>query len=585
VIAIQLTIAEPGNHLVSVEMRLQPRLARVCLQLPGWTPGSYLIRDYVRNLEGLEVHQGERRLPLDPLAPACWRLEADPDGPELVVRYRILATELSVRTPHLDDQHGFLPLAALVLEIEGERWSPHRLRCTLPAHWQAFCPLPGDACAGGVLAQNLDQLLDSPLELGPHRQHSFAVAGVPHRWVTWAGGPEQAQWLLDRHPSLWQDVEQVCLACCRLMGVERPAASHYLVILHLLDEGYGGLEHDDAMVLVYGRRNLEKPDGYRRFLQLVAHEYLHQWNVRRLRPAELTPINYHQAVPVPTLWFAEGVTSYLDQLLPLSAGLSSEEQLLDDLGADLSRYRLTPGRRVQSLRSSAQEAWVKLYKADAYAADNQISYYLKGAVIALCLDLHLRAQGSCLAAVLQELWRSLGRWGRGYSGADLIAAFARHASDLAVLLPQWLESVDDPDLDGYLRSIGLRLEPVMAPVPWSGVSVAVEGGRLLARRVHRGSPAEQAGLMVGDELIAIDGQRLADPDDLSAALRPGVVQELLTARRRQLRPLQWCCEPPQPESHRLVADPGAGAEALERRRLWLQLLPVAQCRSPEAGAW
>ena len=583
-IRIQLTIPEPGNHLVSVELRLQPRLGRLCLQLPAWTPGSYLIRDYVRNLEGLEVYQGEQPLAVDRLGPACWRLELDPAGAELLIRYRVVATELSVRTPHLDDQHGFLPLAAVVLDVEGERWMPHQLRCTLPAGWEAFTPLPGDP-SEGVTARDLDQLLDSPLEIGPHREHRFAVAGVPHRWVTWAGQPEQAQWLLDRHPSLLADVEQVCLACCRLMGVERPAADAYLVILHMLDEGYGGLEHDDAMVLVYGRRNIEKPDGYRRFLQLVAHEYLHQWNVRRLRPAELTPIDYHQPVAVPTLWFAEGITSYVDQLLPLTAGLCTIDAFLEDLGAELSRYCLTPGRGVQSLRTSSQEAWVKLYKADAYAGDSQVSYYLKGAVIALCLDLHLRAAGSCLAQVLQELWQSHGRWGRGYSEADLIAAFARHASDLEVLLPRWLESVDDPDLDGYLRRIGLRLEPVEATIPWTGLTVTAEGGRLLTQRVRRGSPAEQAGLMVGDELIAIDGQRLADGDDLTSALRAGQPQEVLAARRRQLRPLTLCSQAPQPERYQLVQDDAASPEALERRMAWLALVPAREQQCVGAGSW
>jgi len=584
VIRIQLTIPEPGDHLVSVEIRLQPRLRRLCLQLPGWTPGSYLIRDYVRNLEGLQVRQGDRGVPFDRLGPACWRLEVDPTGPELVIRYRVIATELSVRTPHLDDQHGFLPLAAVVLEVEGERWTPHQLRCTLPSHWQAFSPLPGDPGAG-FIARDLDQLLDSPLEIGPHRELAFSVAGVPHRWVTWAGGPEQAQWLLDRHPSLLADVEQVCLACCRLMGVERPAAAHYLVILHLLDEGYGGLEHDDAMVLVYGRRNLEKPDGYRRFLQLVAHEYLHQWNVRRLRPAELTPIDYHQPVTVPTLWFAEGITSYVDQLLPWIAGLCTEEQLLEDLGAELSRYRLTPGRAVQSLRTSSQEAWVKLYKADAYAADSQVSYYLKGAVVALCLDLHLRAAGSSLAAVLQALWRSHGRWGRGYSEEDLITAFAAQVPDLAVLLPAWLESVDDPDLDGYLRSVGLRLDPVEATIPWSGLTAAADGGRLLVQRVRRGSPAERAGLMVGDELIALDGHRLTTVDDLTASLRAGQPQALLTARRRQLRPLTLCSQSPQPERYQLVIDPDATLEAVQRRTAWLALVPARHEPCVGAGTW
>ena len=543
------------------------------LRLPAWTPGSYLIRDYVRNLEGLTARQGEHALPLRRLEPACWLLEPDPAGPPLEIHYRVLATELSVRTCHLDAEHGCLALAGVVLEVEGERWSPHRLQCLLPPGWRPFVALPSDA-DGCFLARDLDQLLDSPLEAGPHQELTFAVEGVPHRWVTWAGAPSDQAWLLEHCPTLLKDVEQVCRACCRLMGTARPAADRYLFVLHLLDEGYGGLEHDDGTVLVYSRRALLKADGYRKFLQLVAHEYLHQWNVRRLRPAELTPIDYQRPVPVASLWFAEGITSYVDQLLPLSAGLSSEAELLEDLGQELSRYRLTPGRRVQSLRVSGEEAWVKLYRADAYAGDSQVSYYLKGSIVALCLDLHLRAAGSHLAAVLQALWHSHGRWRRGYRERDLVAACAAHAPDLADLLPQWLESVDDPDLDGYLNTVGLLLVPMPSTKAWAGLSAAVEAGQLLARRVHRDGPAERAGVMVGDELLALDGQRLRQPDQLEDQLQADGVQELLICRRSRLQALQLQPEPPQPAGWTLarVAEPSAAM--LARRRAGLSLVEV-----------
>ena len=576
VVDVDLDLREPSSHLVRVELRLQPRLPQLRLQLPAWTPGSYLIRDYVRNLEGLEVVQGSRVLTAQRLGPACWQVEVDPAASPLTIRYRILATDLTVRTCHLDHEHGFLALAAVVLEVEGERWSPHRLRCLLPEGWRAFSSLPGSLdVAEGVIARDLDQLLDAPLECGPHAERAFSVAGVPHRWVTWAGassGDGSDDWLLQTFPTLLSDVEQVCLACCRLMGVPRPASEGYLFILHLVDDGYGGLEHDDGTVLIYGRRNLAKADGYRKFLQLVAHEYLHQWNVRRLRPAELTPIDYHRPVAVPTLWFAEGITSYVDQFLPLTAGLSTAEQLLEDLGAELSRYRLTPGRFVQSLRQSSQEAWVKLYRADAYSGDSQISYYLKGAVVALCLDLHLRRSGSCLAVVLQTLWQRFGRYGRGYQEADVLTAFSDAAADLGTLLPNWLESVDDPDLDGYLRDVGLLLEPVEAETPWIGLTAAVDAGQLIARRVQRGGPAETAGLMVGDELLALDGLRLRDPEQLSAALRPGAEQQLLMARRSQIRSLTLSSLPPRPDSYKLIEDPEADAQALQRREQWLSLL-------------
>ncbi|MBM5783448.1 MAG: M61 family metallopeptidase [Cyanobacteria bacterium K_DeepCast_35m_m1_288] len=571
-VQVHLDLSEPQQHLVAVQIQVAPRLARMRLALPGWTPGSYLMRDYVRQLEGLVVEQGSQVLELQRLEPSAWGVESDPSGGLLTIRYRVLATELTVRTCHLDHEHGFLALAAVVLELEGERWSPHQLSCTLPHGWQAFVPLP---CSNGVWqARDLDHLLDTPLEAGPHRPYDFAVHGVPHQLVCWAGVPGEERWLLERQPTLLDDLRRVCEACCRLMGVASPAAHSYLVILHLVDEGYGGLEHDDSTVLVYGRRNFEKPNGYRRFLQLVAHEYLHQWNVRRLRPAELTPIDYHRPPVVPTLWFAEGVTSYLDQFLPLSAGLSDPEDLFTDLGEDLSRYRLTPGRGVQSLRESSQEAWVKLYKADAYSADAQVSYYLKGAVVALCLDLHLRRNGGSLMEVLRQLWLSHGRWGRGYSEADLVQAFATHAPDLATQLPRWLRELDDPDLDGYLSSVGLFLDAEMASTPWAGLTPRQEDGGLLAARVVRGGPAEQAGVMVGDELVALDQQRLKSPDDLQRSLRPDHAQTLLIARRSKLRSLELLPQAPQVERYQLKRVADATDAQLAAQQRWLLQQPA-----------
>jgi predicted metalloprotease with PDZ domain len=574
VVQVHLDLSDPQQHLVSVQIQVQPRLGRIRLALPGWTPGSYLIRDYVRLLEGLEAEQGGQHLVLQRLEPAAWLVQCDPQAGALTLRYRVLATELTVRTCHLDHEHGFLALAAVVLELEGERWSPHALSCTLPEGWQAFVPLPFSE--GSWQASNLDQLLDSPLEAGPHRPLDFAVHGVPHRLVCWAGAAGEEAWLLQRYPQLLDDLRRVCEACCRLMGVAQPASANYLVILHLVDEGYGGLEHDDSTVLVYGRRNLEKPNGYRRFLQLVAHEYLHQWNVRRLRPAELTPIDYHRAPVVPSLWFAEGVTSYFDQFLPLSAGLTQPDELLIDLGEDLSRYRLTPGRFVQSLRESSQEAWVKLYKADAYSADSQVSYYLKGAVIALCLDLHLRRCGASLLEVVRQLWLSHGRWGRGYSEADLVRAFAVGSADLAIQLPRWLQDIDDPDLDGYLSSVGLHLEADMASAPWAGLTTRQEGGCLTAARVVRGGPAEQAGVMVGDELVALDQQRLKTAEDWTRALISDSSQTLLISRRSQLRSLSLSSLAPRVERYLLkqVLEPTADQQEAQRR--WLLQQPCGE---------
>ena len=555
---------------MEVELRFKPRSHPQRLRLPAWTPGSYLIRDYVRTLEDLRAEADGCTLPLERTGVAEWLLDAAAISGPVTLRYRILATELTVRTCHLSDEHAFLALAGVVLQVEGERWSPHSLELLLPPGWTGFVPLPSDGPQRWS-ARDFDQLIDSPIEAGPHPQHDFVVEEVPHRWVTWGGDLPLAD------PAWLADVTRVCRQCCLLMGEPRPAADSYLFVLHQPLSGYGGLEHDDGCVLLYGRSELDRPEGRRRLLQLVAHEYLHQWNVRRLRPAELSPYDYDRPTIVPTLWFAEGLTSYFDQLLPVAAGLAGEQELLEDLGADLSRYLLTPGRHVQSLRASSQEAWVKLYRQDAHSPDNQISYYLKGAVLALVLDLHLRRRGSWLGAVLQQLWRSHGRSRRGLRESDLLQAFADHDPELAELLPRWLNGHDDPPLQEELASVGLCLVGERSSQWSSGMRAEASAGSLILRRVERDGPAQRAGLQVGDELLALGGWRLRSPEDLAAALRASEGapprQPLLFCREGRVRETELAPEPPAWTSWRLKLDPAASPDAEQRRRRWMLLQP------------
>ena len=569
VLELELDLREPQGHRLEARLSFTPQHRSLGLALPRWTPGSYLLREYVGQLEGLQVHQQGAVLAPRRVSPFRWELELPQLAP-LTVTYAVQATELTVRTAHLTDEHGFLPLAAIVLQIDGARWSEHRLRLCLPANWQPFVPLP-QLPDGSWVATDLDQLIDSPVEVGPHPSHGFAVAGVPHRWVTWGGDLPQ------QDPYWLADVERVCMACCRLMGVERPAAEAYLFVLHLTESGYGGLEHDSSTVLQFGRRRLAQPEGRRKLLQLVAHEYLHQWNVRRLRPCQLVPIDYDQATVVPTLWFAEGITSYVDQLLPHAAGCCSADAVLDDLADELSRYLGSQGRFVQSLRASSEEAWVKLYRPHPHAGNQQVSYYLKGAVLALVLDLHLRHQGSWLGAVLQDLWCSHGVCRRGYSEEDLLTAFARHAPDLRALLPTWLNSTEDPPFEALLAGVGLRLEPVLPTAPQLGWQLESRApGGLWVARTSRGGPAQQAGVQVGDELIALGRERLRQAEDITLALAgdaAGQTWDLLISREGRLRTLRVRPGPAKVERWQLRVDPAAPATAQQRRQAWLELRP------------
>ena len=576
---LQLDLRDANQHLVGVCVSHTPVHPTLRLSLPAWTPGSYLIRDYVRQLEGLRVSQQGIPLELRRTSPSSWQVELQNLEP-LEIHYQVVATELSVRTCHLTADHGFLALAAVAVQIEGERWHPHGLQLQLPEGWKPFVPLPemgiGSKEADGWIAADFDQLIDTPIEVGPHGAHSFSVAGVPHRWVTW-GETLAGRDFITADPHWLSDVERVCQACCALMGVNQPAADQYLFVLHLSENGYGGLEHDSSTVLHYGRKALAKADGRRKLLQLVAHEYLHQWNVRRLRPAELTPDCYGDPVVTPTLWFAEGITSYVDQLLPFAAGVTTAESVLEDLGADLSRYLLSPGRAVQSLLESSQEAWVKLYKADAYSSNSQISYYLKGAVVALVVDLILRRHGASLTQVLHNLWQSHGRWGKGYHESDLVEALAEFHAPLSTLLPQWLRSKQDPPLPELLADVGLELTPETETHLDLGAGVELKGGQLWVQRVNRHGPASQAGLMVGDELVALDAERLRHPEDLDALLnlkRSGQLCQLLVARDGLIRSLTFTPATPSIKAWSLGLVADQTEQTTAQRNRWLSLQPA-----------
>ena len=560
--AFQLDLSQPQSHRFSVRLTFRAQQQRESIALPSWTPGSYLERDYVRHLEGLQALVDGVPAQLERRSRHLWWLENLPLGAEVQLDYSLLAVEASVRTNWLDVETGFLTAAAWAMAVESQRWQPQQLSLRCPAGWSVATSL--QPSAEGWRADTYDELVDSPLALGDLHELSFAVGGVPHRWV-WQG--------LQRPAPLqsWQEhLPKICAATCALLGAERPVSDDYLFMTRFSAKGYGGLEHDDGCALMFSRRELSSAAGQRRLLQLAAHEYLHQWNVRRLRPVGLRPYRYGQAVLIPELWFAEGVTSYFDQLIVLQAGLCSEEDYLEDLGKDLSRFLSTPGRQVQSLLESATEAWVKLYRRDAHSDNQQISYYLKGALVSLLLDLHLLAQDKGLHVLLQQLWERFGRVGRGYSQADIEELVGELDPQLPALLQSWLSGVDELPLSGYLKNVGLDLCPDPAESPYSGLQLSFSEGQLSLSKVDRDSPAELAGLSPGDELLALDAERLRSAEQLGQLLITDGQHEVLFCRDGAVRSTVLRPSAPQPCRWTLRPDPNASEAACRLRRSWFQ---------------
>ncbi|MDA9149493.1 signal protein PDZ, partial [Synechococcus sp. AH-229-G18] len=279
-VRISIDLCEPARQQLKVKLEWTPRIHHQSWLMPSWTPGSYTVRDHAQHLHSLQLQQSGRAIRCKRVAPSCWTAELLNLDP-VCLTYTLEARQLTVRTNHLDPDFASLCLPAVVMLIDGERWNPHHLQLRLPTGWLGHLPLP--RVDDGYEAKDFDHLVDAPVHAGPFHARPFTVCGHQHALLT-IGEPPMG-WPL----TLQADIEAVCEAACTLMGTPPPAGDCYQLVIQLLDQGYGGLEHDHSSVLQFSWEALTKKDGYRQLLQLIGHEYFHQWNVRRLRPGAYVP--------------------------------------------------------------------------------------------------------------------------------------------------------------------------------------------------------------------------------------------------------------------------------------------------------
>jgi predicted metalloprotease with PDZ domain len=571
----QVSMPQPSNHLFEVELTVARWSANFLeVRLPVWTPGSYLVREYARHVQDFQaLDAAGQPLPWRKLRKNAWQIETQ-GNPTLVIRYRVFACELTVRTNHLDTSHGFFTPAALLMFIPGLTDQAATVKICPPEGWQVATALPPVSGESHCFqAADYDQLVDSPFEIGPHTVHAFEAAGKLHRWVTWGSGDF--------------DLARVTADTQRMIETESSLFGglpydDYLFILHLSANGYGGLEHRDSCVLAYSRFGFGDPEKYHRFLQLVAHEFFHLWNVKRLRPKELEQFDYERENYTPSLWFCEGVTSYYDLLLPLRAGCYGADVFLASLAKDISRYLSIPGRQVQPLSESSFDAWIKLYRRDAYSDNSQISYYLKGALVTLLLDLRIRQQqpGRSFDEVLRQLWQQFGQYEQGYSVADLKAVLEAVAGeDLSDFYARYIDGLAELPLAEALANFGLLLEPVTEQQPYTGLKLRSEAGCTQISAVECNSPAETAGLQVGDELVALNGFRVTAEQwgDRTAQMQQALSAEasnssvsLTLFRDDQLQTVALPLEASRPSRYQLRPNPQATPEQQRLFQAWLQ---------------
>ncbi|WP_114992845.1 M61 family metallopeptidase [Synechococcus sp. UW179A] len=560
---VALDLRVPASQLLWVELRWSPTQPRQTWTLPVWTPGSYTVRDPSQHLHSLSVEQAGQTLVARRRSPETWELECRVSEP-ITLRYALEARQLTVRTNHVDPLFASLCLSAVVMLVEGQRWNQHLLQVLLPTAWSVVCPLPQNN--GFFLAEDFDHLVDAPVHAGELHVETLRVREVSHELVLIGTPP--AGW----SSTLPAEIESICAAVCALMDSDPPSQQPYQLVLQLLDQGYGGLEHDNSSVMQFPWTRLLEEGGTRSLLQLIGHEYLHQWNVRRLRPSEYVPYRYDKPVISEGLWFAEGITSYFDLALPLLSGFSSRLDLLEDLAADLSHVLLNPGTRIQSLADSSREAWVRLYKQSPANARSQISYYKLGTALAFCLDVRLRQAGGSLARSLRLLWSQLGIHGRGYTRQELMDVIGSTSPELASQLHTWLDDCDSIPVESCLKALGLQLEPVMATHPDAGWILREKEGSVWIDRTVSSGAAESAGLVPGDELLAIRNWRCRNLQRSQQLLHGADECQVFYSRRGQIDSTELSLKKAGVERHRLAWDPGATREARLLRDQWFQII-------------
>ena len=536
------------THLYQVTLTVPEPDALQRLTLPAWIPGSYLIREFAKNLQGLQARQGRRALEVLQTGKSSWEV-ACKAGQPLQLAYTVYANDASVRTAWLEPSRGFFNGTSLCLRAEGHTQGPHALEIRAPKARPAWSVATGLTALlvnaqgfGTYQAADYDELADCPFELGAFWSGTFKACGVPHRFVVSGATPafDGAR--------LLADTKKICETSIRFWhGGRKPPHKSYVFMLNAVDDSYGGLEHRNSTALICGRRDLPRlgeaktSDGYTTLLGLISHFDVHTWNVKRLRPAELSNYDYAGENYTRLLWFFEGFTSYYDDLLLRRAGLIDDALYLKLLNKTLNQVLQTPGRAVQSVAQASFDAWVKYYRQDENTPNATVSYYTKGALVALCLDLTLRQEGhTSLDAVMRALWT------RCQAGPmqedDLLAVLAELGGrDFSRELADWVHGTSDLPLKALLERHGVGVhEDAAQPAQRLGLRVAETAG-IQVKVVLRGGAAERAGFAAGDEWLAVaaegdpgDGWRLHKLEDLALYAGPQRKLTALVARDKRL---------------------------------------------------
>lgn len=586
----------PQAHLFQVTLTIsEPNPEGQRLSLPAWIPGSYLIRDFAKHVVQLSAESQGHPLPAQKMDKSTWQC-APSSGP-LTIRYQVYAWDGSVRAAHLDTFHGFFNGTSVFLRVEGQGDRACAVTILPPEGevyrcWRVATALPRAGAEpygfGDYRAGDYEELIDHPVKMGEFSLATFEACGIPHDIAV--TGRHRAD--MDR---LCQDLKILCEYHIRFFGEPAPM-DHYVFLVTAVGEGYGGLEHRASSALLCNRSDLprsgeiEVGEGYRNFLGLCSHEYFHTWNVKRIKPAAFMPYDLKGENYTRLLWVFEGITSYYDELGLARSGLISQESYLEVLGQTITRVLRGSGRLKQNLAESSFEAWTKFYQQDENAPNAIVSYYTKGALAALALDLTLRreTQGKCsLDKVMGALWESYGKTGVGVSENGVEQLVAEISGlNLSPFFEATLRGTEDLPLKPLLASVGVNYQlrasesgedkggkPGKGGTPRTvlGVRLVANGKEAQISHVFDGGAAQRAGLSAGDSLIAVDGIRIT-ASNLEKVIETYPVEATVLIhafRRDELREFEVTLKAAPEDTCVLTLEQDADPATVAAREAWL----------------
>ncbi|NMP22854.1 M61 family metallopeptidase [Sulfobacillus sp. DSM 109850] len=560
----------PRSHYFHVEARfLEPPSGLFDVSLPVWTPGSYLVREYARHVINLSASANGETMPIVQRDKATWQIEVPHGADAVAFRYDVYAYELTVRTSYLDADYGLAHGTTLFLYHPEWKDRPVTLTLDLPDDWSVASGLDGERV---LSAPNYDALVDCPIQMGRRLvRYPFSAGGVPHTLSVAGLGADQLP-----RPTFLEDLTRIIETAQSIFG--SLPYSHYEFLVTVNEAGGGGLEHRNSANIMVPPSRWRNPRDYRALLSLFAHEFFHLWNVKRLHPTVLGPFDYQHEVYTSLLWALEGITDYMAPWLLAKSQTIPATEILDHWAKQIATLESQPGRWLTSLADASRQAWIRQYRPDANTPNITISYYLKGALAGLFLDLEMlqATDGEkTLTDVFSELWR---RYGEGGYPEDAFEALLVEmgGAPLQRALARYVHGTEPFD-ESLFDIVGLRLERGFQdaedrrPV-WLGFWVTDRQGKLLVRQVERGGPGEEAGISPDDEILALNGERIRTAEQFNerlTQLAPGQSVDVLLAHQGRVLSRPQAALPPRPDRYQLVPVADASLAQRERFERWL----------------